>query len=152
MEGGPALAAALRALGDTKEISGAVRTALRKGAEPVRDKAKALAPKEVHNLEHSIKIAAAKKTAGEIAVVVGIDRSVDPPRMVGRKNGRGAYRDPGVAGHSVIQEFGRENDVARPYMRPAMDSELPEAPEIVAAALWPAIERAARRLAGRAGR
>jgi HK97 gp10 family phage protein len=146
------LEAKLRALADSKEVKRAGREALRKAAEPIRDQAKALAPKDIHNLEKSIKTAATRGLKGDAAgVTIGIDRNVDPPVYRGRKRGKGSYRDPGVAGNAVIQEFGSERMAANPFMRPAWDAEKDATPRRIADALGTAIERAARRIARRGG-
>jgi len=81
-----------------------------------------------------------------LTVVVGIDRGIDPPRQLGRKRGRGTYRDPGVAGHSVITEFGRPGAPAQPFMTPAWDAEAPGLTGRIISALGPAIAAEAERL------
>ena len=149
--GGKDIEAALKALGDPKAIRRAALFGLRKAAEPMRDKAKSLAPRDVGNLEESIKIGSAKRKRGgdgdEAGVIIGIDRSVQPARDVPRADGNGTYRDPGVAGVAPIKEFGAPeiNQPAEPFMRPAFDSEKERTPARVADHLWPAIERAAKR-------
>lgn len=155
-KGGAALQAALRALGDDRSINTAGRAGLRAGAEPIRALAVALAPVDQGKLKQAIKVASAKAGRGDdrdhLRVVVGIDRSVDPPSFKPRIGGKGSYRDPGVAGHSVIIEFGRAGAPAQPYFTPAWEAEKHGAPERIGAALWPAIERAAKRLATKRAR
>lgn len=150
-EGGAALQAALRELGDSKAIKTAARQALRKAIAPVRTRARELVPVDQGKLRQSIKVAADKsRERDQLWVKVGIDRSVDPPRQKPQLSGGGSYRDPGVAGHSVIIEFGRAGVPAQPFLTPAMDAELPGAIGRLTTELWPAIERAAARLARRA--
>lgn len=148
--GGKELEAAFRELGQDRSINAAAREALRDGARPIADLAASLAPEHDGFLKKAIKVAAAKRQKGKdyIGVMVGIDRSVDPPSMKPRQGG-GTYRDPGVAGHSVMVEFGTGNMAAQPYMTPAMEAEMPNATPRVIKRLGPAIERAAARLAKR---
>jgi hypothetical protein len=149
-KGGRALQAALRELANSRAINAAGREGLKAGAQPIADLAITLAPEFEHKLKSAIKVGPARGKGNDkdhLNVVVGIDRSVDPPSFKPRLTGKGSYRDPGVAGHSVIIEFGRAGAAAQPFMTPAMDSQLPLAPERIGAALWPAIEKQARRLA-----
>lgn len=155
IEGGALVAAALRALGNDKEINRAAREALLVAAEPIRAKAEAGAPDDPTTagaLKSSIKKKARKASFYRATVDVGIDKSVDPPKIVGRKTGRGTYRDPGVAGVAPIIEFGRDGVAAVAFMRNAMDAEFPATGQRIGDALWPAIEKAAKRIAKRAGR
>ena len=153
-KGGKDIEAALRNLADPKVIRRIGLFALRKAAEPMRDKAKQLAPKDVGDLEESGKIAAAKRRRGgdgdEAKVLIGIDQLVQPPVEIARKDGSGKYRDPGVAGVSVIKEFGapESGQPAEPFMRPAFDAEKGPTPGRVAQEIWPPIQRAAKRKAG----
>lgn len=150
-EGGQALEAALRALGNNRQVALATRLALQEAAKPIRDTAIALAPEHDGFLKQAIKIGAGKGDDKDVLwVVVGIDQRLDPPTYKGRLTGTGVYRDPGVAGHSVIVEFGRPDVPPEPYMTPAWDQHSSLTPERVGKALWPQIERAAARLAKRA--
>lgn len=149
-EGGLELQAALRALGDDRQIAVAARQALRAAAKPIRDTAVELAPEDEGLLKQSIKIGPGKgDDRDHLTVVVGIDQNVDPPTWKPRKSGTGVYRDPGVAGHSVIIEFGRADAPAQPYLTPAWDRHALLTPPRVGQALWPAIARAAARIARR---
>lgn len=152
-EGGREIERALREIGDPKAIRRIGLFALRKAAEPMREAAKRSAPKDVGDLAESIKIASARRGRGsdgdEAKVLIGIDQSVQPPEEVEKADGSGTYRDPGVAGVSVIKEFGREGEPAQPFMRPAFDSEAGATPGRVGEHIGPAIERAAKRNAGR---
>ena len=152
-EGGIELEKALRELGDPKLSRRIGLRSLRKGAEPIRDKAKLLAPKDEHHLDQSIKIASARQRRGgdrdEPKVLIGIDASVQPAQDVSREGGGGTYRDPGVAGVGPMQEFGTPNMPAQPFMRPAFDGEKNATPGRVGGELWAGIKRAAARLAKR---
>lgn len=153
-KGGKELERALRELGDPMTARRIGLLALRKGAEPMRDKAKVLVPKDQQDLEQSIKIATARKSKGgdkdEVTVLIGIDAAVQPAVEVARKSGDGTYRDPGVAGVGPLQEFGADDMPANPFMRPAYDAEKNATPDRVGREMWPAIQRAAARLAKRA--
>ena len=139
-KGGRAIEAALKELGAaaSKRLAG---RALAKAAEPIRDKAKRLAPKDERHLEESIKIGArAVKSVGrpgpeEARRYVGIDESEDPALHI----------------YAPIQEFGNSENAAQPYMRPAWNSEGPKAVERLAPILWDDIERTAKRMAKKAG-
>lgn len=154
-QGGLDLDRALAELGDSPAIRRAARQALRQAAAPMRDSAKAKAPKDEGNLAESVKIATAKADKGDagdqVAVVIGIDANVQPAVYVPRKSGDGYYRDPGVAGVSVIKELGTESEPAEPFMRPAWEEHAGATPARVGAALWPAVVREAKRLARKAG-
>lgn len=93
------------------------RRALEAGAEPIRDKARQLAPKDEHDLEKSIQIGNRANTRASrrfkrenpdvIEKFIGIDGTVDKR----------------VAIYSYEQEFGNNYQQAQPYMRPAWESE-----------------------------
>lgn len=154
--GGPALTAALRELGDLKQVRRAAQGALRKVLTPMRDTAKSLAPDDAASgpnkfLRESIKIAVGKKPRGQrgedqVWMVLGLDLNVDPSSDKPRRGG-GTYRDPGVAGVGPIIEFGRDGVAPVPFMRGAWDAHKDAAPQQIADQLGPAIEAAARRLA-----
>jgi HK97 gp10 family phage protein len=148
----------LSALGDLKAIRRVGRAALREGGRPIMETARSLAPDDPatgsgNYLRASIKMATGRGDRGDdgdqVFVVIGIDRSIDPPVMRPRADGSGSYRDPGVAGVAGIIEFGRPGVAARPFMRPAFDQHALAVPGIVAAALGPAIEKEAAKLAKR---
>ncbi len=155
VEGGADIADALKALGNSRAITRAGRRALAEAAIPFVITAKSLVPVDKGLLRKSIKVAPAKARskgadANQIAVHIGIDVDVDPPEIVRRKSGAGSYRDPGVSGVSVIQEFDQENG-GNPFMRPAWDQHKESAAADVGEALGPAIEAEAVRLARRKG-
>lgn len=152
--GGKALEAKLRALGDPKAARRIGLFALRKAAEPIRDSAKSRVPVDQGNLRESIKIGTAKRGRGldgDVArVIIAIDRNVQLPTEKGKEGG-GSYRDPGVAGVAVIQEFGTLKMAANPFLRPAWDSHKAATPQRIADEMKPALDRAAKRIAARKG-
>lgn len=152
--GGQEAAALLRSLQDSRAITRAARAALREAAQPFVATAQGLAPVDKGKLRESVKVAAGKRQRGEdgdqVSVVIGIDTSVQPPEVVARSDGKGSYRDPGVAGVAVIQEFDLEHG-GNPFMRPAWDQNKGSAADEVGRALGPAVEAEAARLARRRG-
>lgn len=159
IEGSLELQAALRELGDPRVVRTALRTALRNAAKPMLDKAVSRAREDKGNLKRSVKMAAAKGEkldSPEFGIVIGIDANEDPARYVTRKtrsNGGkgGTYRDPGVAGVAVIEEFGRPGEAANPFMRPAFDEEGDATIRRFGEEAGPVIEKAAERLAKKRG-
>lgn len=147
-----AVEAALRELVETKFIRAAGFEALRSGALPIRDKAKALAPKDKLDLEHAIKAQRGRSRDDILWFEIGVDPSVQPAVYVGRKSGRGTYRDPGVAGVAPMQEFGTPNMPANPFMLPAWDSEQAATPGRIVTSLGPAIEKQAAKIARKTAR
>lgn len=152
VEGGRAAQAALRELGDWKFIRRAAMSALRAGALPIRDKAKVLAPKDQLDLESAIKARAGRMRNDILWFEIGVDPAAQPAQMVVRKSGSGTYRDPGVAGVAPMQEFGTPDMPANPFMLPAWDSEKADTPGRIIAALGPAIEKQAAKIARAAAR
>lgn len=149
LEGGRALEALLAQLpGNVARRAG--RSALRKGAVPIRDEAQRLAPNDPEtpnaedpgDLPTSIAISASQQMGGavrrtregadSVTVYVGPTKIGYPQAMV--KEFGGAKRDG-----TVVE--------ATPYMRPAWDSEAGNALNIIRAELGPEAIRAAERLA-----
>ncbi|HEY8604723.1 HK97-gp10 family putative phage morphogenesis protein [Tsuneonella suprasediminis] len=159
-EGSGELEAALRNLGNRVTAKNVAKRALTKAAEPIRDRARSLAPDDPATgmgkfLRDSIKTAPGRRSRGDrVWALVGIDSEVDPVRYVDRKSGRGDYRDPGVAGVAVIMEFGApaNNIPAQPFMRPAWEAEKLSAPERIATELRDEIDKSAARAARKAAR
>lgn len=146
-EGGRELERKLRELGKPGRITAAVKGALEEAAEPIRASAEHLAPDDpatAGDLKPSITMKTNRR--GDIVTTrIGINSSQDPPSIEPRKRRAGSYRDPGVAGNAVIQEFGTENMDANPFMRPAWDAEGGKAPERIGQRLGPEIEKLAAR-------
>lgn len=158
IKGGREVEAALRELGNKVTARNVGRRALVNAAEPIRDLAKMLAPDDPRTgtgkfLKESIKIAPGKRRGDTMQVRIGIDASVDPAVEKPRQGG-GTYRDPGVAGVSVIQEFGAPaaNVPAQPFMRPAWEVNKLATPQRMVDALRPEIEKAAQRAARKRAR
>lgn len=128
------------------------RKVLTEASRPMVEMARALAPDDPNTpgaLKESIKAQSAKNAAlnrgegalranldrDEVAgIVIGIDGDLRPHVLKPRKRGvqskrsrrgkrGGMVEDLGVAGYSVIQEFGSKKMEANPYMRPAFDAE-----------------------------
>jgi HK97 gp10 family phage protein len=152
--GGRELEAALLALGDQAAMRRTAARALRLAGEPIRAAAVALAPDDPQtagNLKQAIRLGPQKsRDKDQVWVRIGIDSTVDPAAEKQRQSGRGSYRDPGVAGNAVIQEFGTPKMPANPFMRPAWDAGSAAAPGLIARELWDAIAKSAARLAKRA--
>lgn len=153
-KGSREIEAALREIGSKAIARNVGKRSLLKAAEPIRDKAKQLAPDDPATgagrfLSESIKAAPSRRNRGDrVWALVGIDSSVDPAVERPRQGG-GTYRDPGVAGVAVIQEFGAPgaNVPAQPFMRPAWEAERAATPGRAAAELWSEIEKVALRAA-----
>lgn len=147
-----ALDKALHDLGNHMQARRIGRKTLTQAGKPMLDLAVALAPDDPNTsgaLKQSIKMQPARKAAlgrggagllaeldrdEVVGVVIGIDAEVLPtvmkPRQRGKQTGRerrgkrgGLVEDLGVAGYSVIQEFGSVRMAANPFMRPAFDAE-----------------------------
>jgi HK97 gp10 family phage protein len=119
-KGGRELQAALRELGNVTTQKNVAKRALDKAAIPIRDEAIRLAPDD-------------PKTAEGVSLVSAIKIG---ERALGRRN-RSFRRDngiveryigidptvnPRVAFYSEIAEFGKGNNPAKPYMRPAWET------------------------------
>lgn len=160
IKGGPEIEAALRQLGNQITARNVGRRALLQAAQPIENRARQLAPDDPKTgagkfLKESIKTAPRKsRNKDQLWVAVGIDASVDPGKEVPRKSGSGSYRDPGVAGVAVIQEFGApaQNIPARPFMRPAWEAEKAASPQRVADIAAVEVEKAAQRAARKKAR
>jgi len=148
IEGLAAIERTLLAIGKPATAKRIGRKALRAGAEPIRALAESKAPDDPATsgmLHTAIGIADTRARGDSVWIRIGVDSSRDPARAVARKSGKGAYRDPGVAGNAVIQEFGTAKMQANPFMRPAWEAEGRNAPGRIAAVLGPEVEKAAKR-------
>lgn len=120
--------------------------ALQKAAEPIRDRAKELAPDdpatgEGKYLKEAIKIgraAGAQQKEGNsgsiVSTFIGIDGSVKPAKpSTKRKTKKGTGKPGGgVAAYSIFQELGTSSRSAQPYLRPAFEEKKQEAVESMA--------------------
>lgn len=160
VDGALDIAAALQELGDPRSVRTALRATLRRAAKPMLETARGKAREDKGNLKRSIKMAAAKgerADSPEFGIVIGIDANEQPATYVPRKTksggGKGGtYRDPGVAGVAVIEEFGRPGEAANPFMRPAFDQEGEPTIRRFGEEAGPIIEKTAARLAKKRGR
>jgi HK97 gp10 family phage protein len=154
VEGLAELEKALFQLGSTSTARRVGQRALMVAAEPMVDAIKALAPKDRPMLVQAITAKPSNRNRGNdtASVVIGIDSEVDPAVWKMRKRGKGGYRDPGVAGEAVVQEFGTEKMQANPFMRPGFDATAAEVIVAVGRTLGPEIEKAAARQARRAAK
>lgn len=136
------------ALGKPAAMRRIAKKVLLEAAEPIVATASRLAPNDPRTqgmLQISIKAIAERAKGDSQWVRIGIDSSVDPAVSVARKSGSGSYRDPGVAGNAVIQEFGTANMAANPFMRPAWEAEGPATPGRIASRLGQEVEKMAKR-------
>lgn len=145
---------ALFQLGSPSTARRVGQRALMVAAEPMVATIAALAPKDRHKLDQSIKAQPSTKfrSRDTAEVVIGIDSGVDPGQTRTRKRGKGQYFDPGVVGYSVIQEFGDGRMAANPYMRPGFEATAEAVILRTGITLGPEIEKAAARLARKQAR
>jgi len=156
------LEAELASLKDRATSRRVADRALRKMAEPIRDRAKELAPDDPSTgegkyLVESIKIgraAGVQQKLGNsgtvVSTFVGIDGSVLPAST--SSTGK---RKPGVAAISIFRELGTERLPAQPYLRPAFEENKQEAvdgaAEVLSDEIMATKARAARKAARKAG-
>jgi HK97 gp10 family phage protein len=160
-EGGPELAAALRELGELGSKAtpkNAMRRGLENAARPMVMTAKALAPKDDHELEASIQ-ASTKLSPRQKRMAPRVDKYTAQV-FVGPDHRQGA--------HGVILEFGTEDrwitDAAgvaykfvgritpHPFMRPAFDQQAVPVFKAFAPMVWAEIEKATKRIAKKKAR
>lgn len=155
VKGGREAQAALRAIGNQVTARRIGRKAIKPSADIIAAKAASLAPDDPATgagrfLAASIKSGPSKsRDKDQVWIRVGIDQSIDPPKQVQRKNGKGSYRDPGVAGVAVIMEFGAPggNIAPRPFMGPAWESEKEATAQRITDAVLTEATKAAERAA-----
>lgn len=138
----------LLALGNPRLATRIAKEALEEEAEPIRALAEKLAPddpKTAGNLKQSIKFKTGRRR-DTVTTRIGIDTTQDPPTDKPRKSGQGTYRDPGVPGNAVIQEFGTTDMAPNPFMRPAWDARKSGLIERIGAALARRYDAAAKKL------
>lgn len=131
---------ALDGLGQPRDLRRLGKAALKRGAKPLVDRAKELAPKDQKDLERAIKVgepvkAYRNRTPESVSTFVGIDESQDRRLHI----------------YAEAQESGLKNMKAQPYMRPALDETTQEVIDQTGQELWAGIEKRARLLARRAG-
>jgi HK97 gp10 family phage protein len=140
--GGRELEQALQDLGKRTVAKRTAERALKKAAEPIRDRWVQLAPQDQGDLKSAIKIGRAiksvqKRLPGEVAATfVGIDESVDRRLHI----------------YAEVQEFGNESNPAQPAGRPAWESQKDVALDRLADDLRSEIEKSKARAARKAAR
>lgn len=139
-KGGRDIEKALEGLGQPRDLRRLGKAALKRGAKPLVDRAKELAPKDQLDLERSIKAgdpvrAYRNRTPESVSTFVGIDESQDRRLHI----------------YAEAQETGLRHMKAQPYMRPALDETTQEVIDQVGVELWAGIEKRARLLARKAG-
>lgn len=158
------LQAALAELGAPRAIKTALRGGLSKAARPMLEAIRSKVPVDTGNLKRSLKMAAAKgekPDSPQFGIVIGIDSNEQPAEYKVRKtksggNRKGAgkggyYRDPNVAGHGPMIEFGTPRQAAQPFMRPGFDQEGESTIRRFGEVAGAEIERVAARLAKNRG-
>ncbi|WP_285020235.1 HK97-gp10 family putative phage morphogenesis protein [Novosphingobium sp. fls2-241-R2A-195] len=163
------LETALMGLKDRATSRRVADRALRKGAEPIRDRAKELAPDDPDTgegkyLVEAIKIGRAAgiqqklgNSGSVVTTFVGIDGSVKPAKPSTKRFTKKGTGKPGggVAAYSIFMEEGSATHSAQPYIRPAFEEKKEEAVENMADILREEIletqARAARKAARNAG-
>lgn len=100
----------------TKLEKKVLRSAVRKGAVMIRDKARGYAPTDTGNLKKSI-VVMNKRIDGKIALKVGVLKRKS-------KNSKDPF-------YARFVEFGTSKMVAKPFMRPAFDASSDDVLEVV---------------------
>lgn len=104
-----------------------LRQALRAGAKIIQTRAKANAPVLTGQTKKAIKIRAGKRSRGSVGVNVSI----------------GARDYVGDQFYAAFHEYGTSKMQARPFMRPAYDSEKEKAAEVIQRKILEGIEAVA---------
>jgi HK97 gp10 family phage protein len=162
IEGLKELDAALGELGKATARNVMMR-ALTKSAEPIRDAAKAMAPRDKGTLAQSITISAksvsrAGKKAFAEAMKSGSSKGdAQAAAKAANKGAKGkdtfsqVFVGPsGGVRHGYFNEFGTENMAAQPFMRPAFDVGAPQSLASLKTDLAAEIEKARARAAKKA--
>ena len=136
LEGLDAAMAKLRALGDTKRIKSAVRSASTKAMRPVRDAARANS-KGLDDPETASVIWKKIVTQYRSRLSKG-DQVVT---SVGVQGGAKPVKGDKDTGHWRLLEFGTEKMRAQPFMRPALESNVGKVAATFVESLEPAIDK-----------
>lgn len=148
VEGGPELASTLRKLGKTLGRN-ILRRVGRKRLEPMRDVAKALAPKGFGDLAEGIivgtRLAKSQRKARGVHVGGGSFRAAAKDHVT-------VHVGPGQHPQAIQQEFGNFRHPAQPYMRPAFDQEAGKVIPGIGDDLWSEINKAVARAERKAKR
>lgn len=137
--------------------------ALKKSAEPIRDAAKSMAPRDRGNLSESIEIttkSSARSGKKAFAQAMKSGSSKGDAQAAARAANKGAkgkdtfaqvFVGPTRGGsHGWFNEFGTQNMTAQPFMRPAFDVGAPKALASLKSDLATEIEKARARAAKKA--
>ncbi|MGJ0236982.1 HK97-gp10 family putative phage morphogenesis protein [Novosphingobium fluoreni] len=157
---------ALAGLKDKATSRRVANRALQKAAEPIRDRAKELAPDDPATgqgkfLGEAIKIGRAAgrmqklgNSGTVVSTFVGIDGSVKPAKPSTKRFTKKGTGKPGggVAAYSIFMELGTGTHSAQPYMRPAFEEKKQEAVEGMADILREEIVATQARAARKAAR
>lgn len=124
-----------------------LRRVLKDAGEPIARAARAKAPVLTGDLRESVevsqKLARSQKSGGAKMTANGFRSD--------SKNYVEMFVGPGTNPQAITQEFGTFKEPAQPFMRPAWDGQRDTALNLIANTLGPEIERAAARLAKKAG-
>jgi HK97 gp10 family phage protein len=130
VEGSKQLADALNSL--TSRVSrGLLAKSLRAGAEPIREAAARFAPRApgAPDLADHIGVSGARPESGNVAVAIGPTRNFF---------------------YGWFQEHGTTRHGAQPFMRPAFDSESPDALRIIRNEVWASLSKRSAKSRGSA--
>lgn len=149
--GAEALEASLRELGEAAEIRSTLSASLMEAAEPMARAARAGAPRKTGAMYETIDVAKTlSRRQRRAADRYAADNPTNATVYVGAK----------PIGPSVLLEFGTTlrhwktgkstgSVPARPFMRPAFESEKMHSLELLGRLIWVQIEKAAKRIARR---
>jgi HK97 gp10 family phage protein len=123
LKGADKLLAALKDL-EPKLAKGVLSKAMRAGAKPILETAKAMAPVDTGDLRRSLKIRAIKRNRkGRVGVVISTDK--------------GFFK--GDTFYAAFHEFGTSRMPARPFIRPAFDAHKVSSVKIIGNEIWSGI-------------
>lgn len=125
VEGITELTRILKELSGDKIAKKSLRAAIRKGAKPILQAARAFAPVDSGALEESIKLKAIRRTRTGFGVRISTSASDN--------------EYSGETFYGPMQEFGTAKMAPNPYLRPAFDTTKDEATRIVGDELLTAI-------------
>ncbi len=146
--GGPELVEALRALGKSTGKN-LLRRVGRKALEPMAEDARQGARRRSGNLAESIVVG--KPLAKSQRAARGANIGGGQFRASAKDNVQ-IYMGPGQHPQAITEEFGKFNQAAHPYMRPAFDANADGVLESIGDGLWPEIRKAGERAARKAAR
>lgn len=146
--GGPQVVEALRALGKSTGKN-VLRRVGREALEPMAEDARAHARRRSGNMAGSIVVG--KPLAKSQRAARGANIGGGQFRA-SRKDNVQVYMGPGQHPQAITEEFGKFNQAAHPFMRPAFDANADGVIDRVGDGLWPAINKAAQRAAKKAAR